>query len=229
MVRNIDRDGLRDLVETRHAQLAEVLPRKEYEWAHLPGAVHVPLAGLDDGAAKVLDEDRPLIVYCNDAQCDMSPRAAHRLRNLGFAEVYDYVDGKLDWLAFDLPYEGKATLVSRVVRRDPVLAGLDDPLGQVADRIVADPAGLAVVVDGDRVVHGVIGGEHLSAAGEGVRAEEAMEVGTPTVRPGEDIEELTGRLDRKGMRDIVVTRSDATLVGLFSTAAVGSPRSGPRP
>jgi 3-mercaptopyruvate sulfurtransferase SseA len=36
----------------------------------------------------------------------MSPRAAWRLEALGFAEVNDYVDGKLDWLAAGLPTEG---------------------------------------------------------------------------------------------------------------------------
>jgi rhodanese-related sulfurtransferase len=29
----------------------------------------------------------------------MSPRAASRLESLGFTEVYDYIDGKLDWMA----------------------------------------------------------------------------------------------------------------------------------
>ena len=33
----------------------------------------------------------------------MSPRAAWRLERLGFAEVYDYVAGKADWIAAGLP------------------------------------------------------------------------------------------------------------------------------
>ncbi len=36
----------------------------------------------------------------------MSPRAAWRLESLGFHDVYDYVDGKLDWMAAGLPTEG---------------------------------------------------------------------------------------------------------------------------
>ena len=36
----------------------------------------------------------------------MSPRAACRLESLGFGEVYDYVAGKLDWMAAGLPTEG---------------------------------------------------------------------------------------------------------------------------
>jgi hypothetical protein len=37
----------------------------------------------------------------------MSPRAACRLEALGFSEVYDYVPGKVDWLARGLPREGE--------------------------------------------------------------------------------------------------------------------------
>src|SRR6266851_66135 len=36
----------------------------------------------------------------------MSPRAAWRLESLGFGEVYDYVAGKLDWMAAGLRTEG---------------------------------------------------------------------------------------------------------------------------
>lgn len=47
------------------AQLVEVLPADEYEWAHLPGAVNLPLKELDDRLAE-LDRSRPVIVYCHD-------------------------------------------------------------------------------------------------------------------------------------------------------------------
>ena len=48
------------------AQLAEVLPADEYAWAHLPGAVTVPLRELDARAGQ-LDQSRPVIVYCHDS------------------------------------------------------------------------------------------------------------------------------------------------------------------
>jgi rhodanese-related sulfurtransferase len=50
------------------AQLVEVLPRDEYDDEHLPGAVHLPLKSLDrEGAAAVLEQGRPVVVYCWDA------------------------------------------------------------------------------------------------------------------------------------------------------------------
>ena len=48
------------------AQLVEVLPAAEYDWAHLPGAVNLPLKELD-ARTEQLDRSRPVIVYCHDS------------------------------------------------------------------------------------------------------------------------------------------------------------------
>lgn len=63
----VDRAEVRRLVAEEGAQLAEVLPRDEYDDEHLPGAVHLPLKQLDAETASVLDRSRPVIVYCWDA------------------------------------------------------------------------------------------------------------------------------------------------------------------
>ena len=64
MPTRIGRDELRELTG-QGAQLAEVLPADDYDWAHLPGAVNLPLKQLDVGARQ-LDRSRPVIVYCHD-------------------------------------------------------------------------------------------------------------------------------------------------------------------
>ena len=48
------------------AQLVEVLPAGDYDWAHLPGAVNLPLKELDARTGQ-LDRSRPVIVYCHDS------------------------------------------------------------------------------------------------------------------------------------------------------------------
>ena len=65
MPSGIGRDELRTLTSAG-AQLVEVLPAAEYEWAHLPGAVNHPLKELDARAGR-LDRSRPVIVYCHDS------------------------------------------------------------------------------------------------------------------------------------------------------------------
>lgn len=74
MVEVIDLDEVRRLLDEEGAQLVEVLPRAEYEEEHLPGALSLPLKSIGPAAAGALDPARPVIVYCYDWLCDMSPR-----------------------------------------------------------------------------------------------------------------------------------------------------------
>jgi rhodanese-related sulfurtransferase len=68
MPANATREEVRRLVESDGAQLVEVLPPGDYEWAHLPGARNIPVRELDDRAPHELDRARPVIAYCNDFQ-----------------------------------------------------------------------------------------------------------------------------------------------------------------
>lgn len=63
----IDRDEVRRL-QAGGAQLVEVLPSREYEEEHLPGAISLPLGELDRDSAARLRRDDPVIVYCFDQQ-----------------------------------------------------------------------------------------------------------------------------------------------------------------
>ena len=57
---------LRPLVLGRTHQVVEVLGEKEYAWAHLPGALHLPLASLTQWPDSV-DPERPVVAYCHDS------------------------------------------------------------------------------------------------------------------------------------------------------------------
>ena len=67
MVQEIDTEEARRLHEA-DAQFVDVLGRSEYEEAHLPGAIHIPLRKLDEEAPAQLDAGRPVVVYCFDYQ-----------------------------------------------------------------------------------------------------------------------------------------------------------------
>jgi rhodanese-related sulfurtransferase len=64
MPTGIGRDQVRRLT-SEGAQLVEVLPAREYQWAHLPGAISLPLEALGSGTGP-LRRSEPVIVYCND-------------------------------------------------------------------------------------------------------------------------------------------------------------------
>ena len=65
MFESVSRDRVRQLVD-EGAQLVEVLERRQYRLAHLPGAVHIPAWELTRERADELDRERPVIVYCFD-------------------------------------------------------------------------------------------------------------------------------------------------------------------
>ena len=64
MPAHVDREQVIRLVG-QGAQLVEVLPANDYAWAHLPGAVNLPLKELPQRLDD-LDRARPVIVYCHD-------------------------------------------------------------------------------------------------------------------------------------------------------------------
>jgi rhodanese-related sulfurtransferase len=63
----IGRDEVSSMIKGG-AQLVEVLPAREYEEEHLPGAINIPLKKLDRQTAARLQRDHPVIVYCHDSQ-----------------------------------------------------------------------------------------------------------------------------------------------------------------
>jgi len=214
MARTVDLRGVQELLE-RGGQLVEVLPSEEYEELHLPGAVHIALKELDAESAEQLDRERPVIVYCWDALCDMSPRAATRLEQLGF-DVYDYALSKVDWMAHGLPMEGTAaqrpTALS-FVRDDVATCHLEDRVAAIRQRIDASAYRFALVL-ADRVVLGRVRRSSLEEAPEDATAELLMEPGPSTTRPHTDPGELASSLQRSGASTGILTTPEGELLGV---------------
>jgi rhodanese-related sulfurtransferase len=62
------RDDVRRL-QAEGAQVVEALPRAEYEWKHIAGAISLPLRELDEATAfSRLDQGRAIVTYCHDFQ-----------------------------------------------------------------------------------------------------------------------------------------------------------------
>ncbi len=145
----------------------------------------------------------------------MSPRAAWRLEAAGFGPVHDYVDGKSDWLAADLPFEGSAQLAGRLTRREVATASEDTPAHEALRRLQAQGFGPVLVLNQAGVVMGAVHRDQLESAAPGTGAGALMRFGVTTVRPSEQVAELVHRMNHAGVSRIVVTRSDGTPVGLF--------------
>jgi CBS domain-containing protein len=147
----------------------------------------------------------------------MSPRAAWRLETLGFGEVYDYVDGKVDWMAAGLPTEGTNAQHPRagdIARKDVPTCALEEKLGDVSSRVSGQGWDAAVVVNDERVVLGLLRAKELGADPE-QPIEKAMRPGPSTFRPYVSLHEMLHFMVDHKLDSAPVTTSDGRLVGLL--------------
>lgn len=209
-------DKVREMVSAG-AQLVEVLPPREYGEEHLPGAISIPLKQLTPETVARLDQEQPVIVYCWDYQCDLSPRAAWRLESLGFKEVYDYAGGKADWLANGFETEGEKASEPRaggLAHRDVLTCRLRDGAEEVAAQMRLEDQEVAIVVHGDNVVMGRVHIDQLDSNDEGP-VELVMESGPSTFRPNVPLAEMLGYMDKRNMESALITTNDGVLAGIF--------------
>jgi CBS domain-containing protein len=147
----------------------------------------------------------------------MSPRAAWRLESLGFGEVYDYTAGKLDWMAAGLPTEGTGAARPRagdLARGEVPTCALNERLDAVRERVRAGGWEVAVVVNEQRVVLGLLRARELDADGDHT-VEQAMRPGPSTFRPFVPAEEMARFMTEHGLESAPITTSDGRLVGLL--------------
>jgi len=110
LVRSITREELKAKLDGgEEVVIVEALGPKYYEEAHLPGAINIPHTEVDALAPELLpDKSAQIVVYCSNRACQNSPQAARRLAALGYENVYDYEEGKQDWIGAGLPTESGA-------------------------------------------------------------------------------------------------------------------------
>ena len=153
----------------------------------------------------------------------MSPRAACRLETLGFDPklVFDYVEGKADWLANGLPREGENASVlyaGEVADADAPTCALDTPVAAIRAVLEGSRYGSCLVLSARRIVLGRVRGSTLVDAHPAATAETVMEAGPSTVRFDTGADELVQRLAKRDLKTAVVTTPSGCLVGVFHRA-----------
>jgi predicted transcriptional regulator len=136
---------------------------------------------------------------------------------MGFTQVYDYVAGKLDWLAAGLPTEGSNAQQPRakdVARGDVPTCALDERLGEVAQRVGAAGWDACAVVNPERVVLGLLRAKELDRDPD-LQIEQAMRPGPSTFRPYVSIVEMARFMVDHDLENSPITTSDGRLVGLL--------------
>lgn len=150
----------------------------------------------------------------------MSPRAACRLIQLGFAPVYDYTLGKVDWIAAGLPTLRAGQPSRRVldaVRRDVPTCVPSTPAGPALQQARSQGWDRCVVIAGHGTVVGILRAGRISAS-EQAPAAEVMEPGPTTVRAHEDLDATLQRMNARHVAQLLVTTPDGTLIGVVDAA-----------
>jgi rhodanese-related sulfurtransferase/DNA-binding transcriptional ArsR family regulator len=101
----VDEAALRRRVKNGEVTLLDVRPPEEYEAAHIPGALSVPLPELAKRISE-LPRRREVVAYCRGPYCVLAVEAVKLLRRKGFKAVR-LEEGILDWAALGLPLEAK--------------------------------------------------------------------------------------------------------------------------
>lgn len=102
-MKTLSAQELKDRIEDSGDTLViDVLPEEHHRRAHVPGSANIPLddggfvAAVDDAAES---KAQPIVVYCANTDCSLSPHAARELKKAGFENVADFEGGIEEWKA----------------------------------------------------------------------------------------------------------------------------------
>ncbi|MGW0395140.1 rhodanese-like domain-containing protein [Streptomyces sp. NPDC003042] len=105
----ITREELRTAIAERSVTVLDALGGEYYAQQHLPGALELVRADVDDLAPDLLpDLDAAIVTYCSNPACPNSGQVADRLTALGYTNVRKYREGIQDWVEAGLPTETTA-------------------------------------------------------------------------------------------------------------------------
>lgn len=127
------------------------------------------------------------------------------------------MDGKLDWLAAGLPTKGtnaERPRAGTVARGDVPTCRLDEPVGEVRERVRAAGWDACVAVNDERVVLGLLREAELDRDG-GEPIERVMRPGPSTFRPHVPIVEMARFMVAHDLPTSPITSSDGRLIGVL--------------
>jgi CBS domain-containing protein len=137
---------------------------------------------------------------------------------LGFTDVYDYVPGKVDWLAHNLPVEGDRTyapIAGRAMRGDAATCRASDPITAVRESIEGSPYPFALITSDDGTLLGRAPSSALDPASERP-VWDVAEPGPKTFRPHARAENVAGFLVDNGYRWAIITTPEGRVLGVAS-------------
>ncbi|MDR8389834.1 rhodanese-like domain-containing protein [Aliifodinibius sp. S!AR15-10] len=79
--------------------LINTLGPDSFRAKRIPGSINIPTGQIQPRAKHVLpDKGQQIVVYCASPDCTASSKAAKKLTQLGYNNVYDFEGGLTGWL-----------------------------------------------------------------------------------------------------------------------------------
>jgi rhodanese-related sulfurtransferase len=102
--KNVNPDEFDKLRQNKTNVVLDVRTKKEYQEAHLPGAILIDITGDDfDQEIAKLDKNKTYLVHC--AAGGRSSRACKKMEALGFKNLYNLEGGMTAWQKAGKPVE----------------------------------------------------------------------------------------------------------------------------
>ena len=107
MYQTITREQIKERIKNQlPTQIVEALPQRYFDDAHLPDAINIPHDEVRDLAGSMLpNKEAFIVVYCANTPCNNSKIATNTLMQMGYSNVFEYVEGKQDWIEANYPLE----------------------------------------------------------------------------------------------------------------------------
>ena len=114
MHKTITREKIKERFDSNQPMhIVEALPQSYFDDAHLPGAINIPHDEISERAGSMLpDKEAFIVVYCANTPCNNSNLAAEQLIQMGYNNVFEYVEGKQDWM--DAGYSVEKSSIEQV-------------------------------------------------------------------------------------------------------------------
>lgn len=107
MSNTITREQIKEKLDSNEPiTIIEALPQKYFDTGHLPGALNIPQDAIKTHAPDMLaDKDAFIVVYCASTDCQNSKIATDILKQMGYTNAFEYVEGKQHWIEASFPIE----------------------------------------------------------------------------------------------------------------------------
>jgi rhodanese-related sulfurtransferase len=99
-IRTITLEQLKERLASGDAVIVDARDPEYYDMGHIPGAINLPIHTFSESFPAVRDRlgfEKPVIIYCEGYNCEMSDQLAEQLTGMGYFNILIYRGGIEEW------------------------------------------------------------------------------------------------------------------------------------